>query len=103
MDAAVAQLAKWVNRKWAKIYALKTRGGFRPTAQERDQFAQLPRPDPEQMRQRMQNFEPTPEMQQRATQRMINGIKNSSAEQRAQQRRQRGGRGGPGGGGPGGR
>ena len=100
MDTAVAQLAKWVNRKWAKFYALETRGGFRPTPQEREEMAQMPRPDMEQMRQRMENFQPTEEMQQRATQRMISGIKNSSAEQRAQQRRQRGGRGGPGGGGP---
>lgn len=101
MDAAVDQLAKWVNRKWAKIYALEARGGFQPPPQGGDEVTRV-RPDFEQMRQRMENFQPTPEMQERATQRMLNGIKNSSAEQRAMQRRQRGGRGGPGGGGGGG-
>lgn len=98
MDAAVDQLAKWVNRKWAKIYALEARGGFQPPPQNGEEVTRA-RPDFEQMRQRMVNFQPTPEMQERATQRMLSGIKNSSAEQRAMQRRQRGGRGG---GGPGG-
>ena len=101
MDAAVDQLAKWVNRKWAKIYALEARGGFQPPPQGGDEVTRV-RPDFEQMRQRMENFQPTPAMQERATQRMLSGIKNSSAEQRAMQRRQRGGRGGPGGGGGGG-
>lgn len=100
MDAAVDQLAKWVNRKWAKIYALEARGGFQPPPQGGDEVTRV-RPDFEQMRQRMENFQPTPAMQERATQRMLSGIKNSSAEQRAMQRRQRGGRGGPGGGGGG--
>ena len=101
MDSAVDQLAKWVNRKWAKLYLIETRGGFRPTPAEREEFAQVPRPDREQMRQRMENFQPTPEMQERATQRVISGIKNSTAEQRAEQRRQRATRGGRGGGGGG--
>jgi hypothetical protein len=99
MDKAVAQLAKWVNRKWAKFYVIEPR--FRPTQQDREQFAQMPRPDPEQMRQRMENFQPTPDMQQRATQRMLDRIKNSTPEQRAQ-RGGRGGFGGFGGGGGGG-
>jgi len=55
----------------------------------------------EQMRQRFQNFEPTPEMQARMTQRMLDGIKNSTPEQRAQRGRRFGGGGGPGGGGGG--
>lgn len=103
MDTAVAQMAKWVKRKWAKFYTLETRGGFRPTQEEREQFAQMPRPDREQMRQRMENFQPSPEMQQRVTDRLISNLKNSSAEQRAQQRRDRASRGGRGGRGGGGR
>ena len=102
MDKAVAQLAKWVGRKWAKFYAIEPRGGFRPTAADREAMAAIPRPDMEQMRQRFQNFEPTPEMQARMTQRMLDGIKNSTPEQRAQRGRRFGGGGGPGGGGPGG-
>jgi hypothetical protein len=105
MDAAVAAIAKWEGRKWAKFYALEPRRGFRPTAQDREQMAQMPRPDPEQMRQLRQAFQPTEEMQARATQRVLDNIKNTTAEQRAQRARdraQRGGRGGPGGfGGPG--
>ena len=101
MDSAVSKLAKWVNRKWAKFYVIEPRGGGRPTQQERDMFAQMPRPDPEQMRQRFQNFQPTPEMQQRNTQRMLDRIKNTTADQRAADRQR--GRGGFGGGGGGGR
>lgn len=103
MDKAVAQLAKWVGRKWAKFYAIEPRGGFRPTEADREAMAAIPRPDMEQMRQRFQNFEPTPEMQARMTQRMLDGIKNSTPEQRAQRGRRFGGGGGPGGGGGGGR
>ncbi len=105
MDKAVAAIAKWEGRHWAKFYALEPRRGFRPTAQDREQMAQMPRPDPEQMRQLRQAFQPTEEMQARATQRVLDNIKNTTAEQRAQRARdraQRGGRGGPGGfGGPG--
>ena len=109
MDKAVAQLAKWVGRKWAKFYAIEPRGGFRPTEADREAMAAIPRPDMEQMRQRFQNFEPTPEMQARMTQRMLDNIKNSTPEQRAQRGRRfgggggGGGGGGRGGGGPGGR
>ncbi|HTH46582.1 MAG TPA: hypothetical protein VMB21_03640 [Candidatus Limnocylindria bacterium] len=98
MDSAVSKLAKWVNRKWAKFYLIEPRGGGRPTQQEREMFAQMPRPDPEQMRQRFQNFQPSPEMQQRATQRVLDHIKNTTAEQRSEERQRRGGRGGFGGG-----
>ena len=97
MDKAVAQLAKWVGRKWAKFYAIEPRGGFRPTEADREAMAAIPRPDMEQIRQRFQNFEPTPEMQARMTQRMLDGIKNSTPEQRAQRGRRFGGGGGPGG------
>lgn len=100
MDTAVSQMAKWVNRKWAKLYVIEPQMRFRPTQQEREQFAQN-RPDPEQMRQRMENFQPSADMQQRATQRVLDRIKNTTAEQRAKDR-QRGGRGGFGGGGGGG-
>ena len=104
MDAAVAAIARWEGRKWAKFYSLEPRRGFRPTAQDREQMAQMPRPDADQMRQLRQAFQPTEEMQARATQRVLDNIKNTTAEQRAQQRSRRGGGGGGGrGGGPGGR
>jgi hypothetical protein len=99
MDAAVAALARWEGRRWTKFYALEPRRGFRPTAQDREQMAQIPRPDPETMRALRQAFQPGEDMQARMTQRVLDNIKNTSAEQRAQRARdraQRGGRGGPG-------
>lgn len=100
MDKAVAALAKWEARNWAKFYALEPRRGFRPSAQEREQMAAIPRPDAETMRAMRQSFQPTEEMQARVTQRVLDNIKNSTAEQRAlraRDRAQRGGRGGFGG------
>lgn len=98
MDKAVAQLAKWVARRWAKFYLVEPRGGFRPSPQDREMFSQMPRPDPEQMQQMRQRME-DPNRQARMTQRMLDNIKNTTAEQRAQQRSRRGGGfgGGPGG------
>ena len=101
MDVAVAQLAKWVNREVGQDLRTGSPRRIPASAPERRR-GDADAADPEQMRQRMENFQPTPEMQERAAQRMLSGIKNSSAEQRAMQRRQRGGRGGPGGGGGGG-
>ena len=100
MDAAVAALAKWEGRRWARFYALEPRRGGRPTAQDREQMAQIPRPDPEAMRALRQAFQPGEDMQARMTQRVLDNIKNTTAEQRAQRARdraQRGGRGGFGG------
>lgn len=103
MDRAVSHFAKWESRKWAKFYLLEPRGnGFRPNPQE---MAQRPQMDPEQMQQMRQRFEEDPNRQARATQRFLDNIKNTTAEQRAEQRSRRGGPGGfggPGGGGPGG-
>ena len=109
-DQAVAALAKEVNRKWAKYYALEPRGGppqmseadrqrMRETA---DEFNTGEAPDREAMRARMEERMNQPGRAEQVTARLLQGLKTTTAAQRMEQAQRRG-RGGPGGpGGPGG-
>lgn len=100
MDKAVAQLAKKVNRKWAKFYLIGEARGPRP--EPREQTQQRPDFNPEQMRERFQQIAASPEFQQRMEQRENRGLLNSTPDQRAERDRRRArGPGRGGGGGPG--
>ncbi len=96
MDKAVAQLAKTVNRKWAKFYLIGEARGPRP--EPREQTQQRPNFNPEQMRERFQQIASSPEFQERMEQRENRGLLNSTPDQRVDRdrRRARGGRGGGG-------
>jgi hypothetical protein len=82
MDTAVAKLALMVNRNWAKFYVIDGRRMARPTQEEREQLAALPQPSQEERRQRFEQMASDPVFQQRMENRMLNGLKNSTPEQR---------------------
>ena len=88
IDNAVTKLARVLNRKWTKFYALENRRMPRPEG-ERTATANLPRPADEQRRERFEQIAAQPEFQARMESRMASGLKNSTPQQRTERDKRR--------------
>lgn len=97
---AVEDIAAKYGAKSGLYYVLETRSARQATPEMREQmqaaFAQVERPNMEEMRARMEERRNDPAVQERMVQRQIQNLKTTTPEQRAEQAKQRRERGGPG-------